>query len=172
MVCSAAETSIETSPQAPARPVAHEQDVLGRGVEVELGDVGAGVELAHLWMDDVVQGQHQGSGAGVALAEVPLDLGEDGKGLAAEPPHHGIGRRVQGLRGGGHEPHEVLVGVAAERRVGAVQPGAVKDVVPGVLPVISGHELLEGVEGEALHARGLSGRGWSSPAGAARQEDR
>jgi len=50
-----------------------------------------------------------------------------------------------------HEPHEVLVRVAAERGVGPVESTGVEERIPGVFTEVPRDQSLEQVEDDALH---------------------
>ncbi len=83
--------------------------------------------------------------------ELGVALGEHRQRGPGEPPHDLVRRSLQGVRGGADQGGEVSVRIAAERRVGPVEPGGAEQPVPDLLAVVAGHALLEQVVDDALH---------------------
>jgi hypothetical protein len=68
-----------------------------------------------------------------------------------EPAHDLVGRKVERLRRRADESEELRVGIAAERRIRAVEPGRAEQLVPCVLAILARDDCLEEIEDDSLH---------------------
>jgi hypothetical protein len=138
--------------QLAGRVVSDAERVIGVGVELERGDIGTGVELPDLGMDDVVERQQERPGVGVSLEERGIGLGEERDRALSEPAQDIVRRDVEGLGRDADELQCVLVRIGAECGVCPVEVGLVQQRVPRVVAVLARHGLLQKVEDDPLHA--------------------
>src|ERR1700741_5360619 len=102
--------------------------------EVKMRARAAAVELADLGMDDAVDARDEIMCRLLPVEEAGISRGEPGQRIPAEPAQYVFGGLLHCRRRGLDERRKMIVRIASERGVGALQPGCVEQFVPALRP--------------------------------------
>ena len=85
MVGGSLDKALGQGTQSPGRAIAHHEPSIGGFVELEFRNVGAGIDLADLGVDDVIDTQDEEAGGWLEGKKSGISLEEQGDRLLAEP---------------------------------------------------------------------------------------
>ncbi len=133
------------------RTIVHEQLAVDGVSKLEERDIGAGINLQYLRMNDAVGAQDKRSRGGLRGKELRIARGEQWHRLLAEPAQHLIRGEAQHLRGRPDESPKLLIRIASQRGVSAIRSGSGKKLIPCVISVLMGDDCFQKIEDDAFH---------------------